>query len=270
MSELFILDNKADRRKWIGDNWADFIRFWADYYYRYSRVPDSIYWHIRSTIKLSNKSPADILSLMGAWKTGCISRQTRDGYVPAYKCNCTNSRQYYYTNRWSAGAPVAYGVWVEQLPARVKNDMKLLANQRKEDQARLVGQLANLSYRKRRGGNNVRFGLVYAITYLHFLDPIRFPVILDQHVKRAVGYLSDGRKKPNLPYSGSVMVSSVSDYDRLIVPMVDEIRKSCNAESIGERTCCPPGHTDCIERLIDKSLWAFGRYLKGPRWFGPQ
>lgn len=264
MSLLFTLTDTGARQ--YGVNLSTFINFWTPKYYEYSRVPDTIYWQVLNNIGVApttaTPTAAAPLDLIGAWKTGALSQHHSPASARAFSCNCgsgPSSTGYYFTKRWHPRTPSAFDVWTLQLPKRVKQDQATIASG--TDALTLADSIANIAYvcPGAHGGVQKRFGIVYALTYLHFLAPDRVPVLLDKFLKCAVAYLNDITPSTTGTYNRTYHVRNAQDYADFILPRV---------ECIIIALLHTPGWTHPIpvtRRKVDQALWAFGHYLADSR-----
>jgi len=86
-------------------------------------------------------------------------------------------------------------------------------------------------------------GIIWGPFIVHISHPLFFPII-DQHVVRAYCFISEGKKINNIP--NSKKISQVyREYTEFFKSLKSKTEKS--------------------SRIIDKALWAFGKYLKGFR-----
>lgn len=237
-------------------DWFEFVTFWSDAYYDYSTYPDTIYWHVKNTLN----SPASTanqcqaaLSLLGAWKTGSLKRSGRG--TQAFTCLCGNQNNTYnYTGRWATGTSSACTVWTTDLPGRFRHDVATVIEET-VPLSTLTEQVAAIRYHGSRS-SDTRFGIVYALTYLHFISDELVPILYDQFAEYGVAYLNDMSPRPALPYSRRLGVRSFQDYCDKIRPRVEHIY-----DTIAPRL--PAKNPAQIRRMIDRALWTFGHHLKG-------
>jgi len=239
---LFVLDERC------GVTVTKFIDYWKERYYQYTDVSDSIYWKVYYSIKNNNVKKE--IELMGAWKTGAISLRGKEGL--AFECPCPRGAKYRYTGRWKTGTPAGYDVWVS-LSDRINNDRTRLENP--EEIAELIEELRIKTYNGPRSPLT-KFSLTYLITYLHFLDPEKYP-IFDSFANRAVEYIFS-EQRPEIPFklSNSDKVKNFKEYKNGFMSKFNKLKEDYKPqeENIDE--------TKKI-RNIDKALWAFGHYIWG-------
>ncbi len=214
----------------------DFIEFWSLQYYNYTNVSDSIYYYCINSIN-NNVNINKAICLIGAWKTNSISLYSKTGNL-AYTCNC--GKKYYYTNMWKSGTSSAYDVWIN-LHKKNTNHKALL-----NKPLRLVQKIINKPYNGSKSPNT-KFGLVYTLTYLHFLQPDYFP-IYDRFVFLAINYINN-KQLPQIPYKNTQTINSYSEYENKYVSQFVMIKKMTGLES----------------RVIDKALWSFGHYISNSK-----
>lgn len=86
-------------------------------------------------------------------------------------------------------------------------------------------------------------GIIWGPFIVHISRPIFFPII-DQHVVRAYYFISEGKIINNIPNS-----KKISQVYREYTEFFNSLERK----------------TEKSSRIIDKALWAFGKYLKGFR-----
>ncbi|MCJ7816813.1 MAG: hypothetical protein MUP55_03055 [Candidatus Aenigmarchaeota archaeon] len=217
----------------------DFIDYWKDKYYWYTTVSDSIYYYARDSLK-ENRDIEKAIALVGAWKTNSISLNSKSGNL-AFICPC--GAKYYFTDMWKTGTSSAYDVWMS-LPDKLYEHKKRLT-----DPERLIIELSRLEYNGARS-SSTEFGLIYSITYLHFLDSDSFP-ILDKFVYNAIEFIFS-LSKPHIPFEPKHLTTfkdyeKLSYYRRKFMPKFNQLKKD----------------SDSTVREIDKVLWAFGHFISG-------
>lgn len=86
-------------------------------------------------------------------------------------------------------------------------------------------------------------GIIWGPFIVHISHPLFFPII-DQHVVRAYYFISEGKIINNIPSS-----KKISQVYRKYTEFFNSLKSK----------------TEKSSRIIDKALWAFGKYLKGFR-----
>ena len=228
---LFILNNNNHHTS-VNDV-TTFINYWKGKYYSYTNVSDTVYHYSRDSL-MNNTDIERAVSLIGAWKTNSISCHLQTNNL-AFNCPC--GRHYYYTGMWKSGTSSAYDIW-SSLPNNLTNHKALLLQNPKQ----LINDLQNLRYNGPTSPKT-RFGLIYSITYLHFLDSLKYP-IFDIFVFRAVNYVFS-TTRPQIPY---IISNDIKDFDRYIKDFVTNFNLLKN-------------NTNSTSRDLDKALWAFGHYV---------
>ncbi|MFX1239455.1 MAG: hypothetical protein ACFFAS_03840 [Promethearchaeota archaeon] len=237
----------------IGCDKNEFVKFWSARYNDYTTVCDCLYREIKRNVA-AKKNLVETINRMGAWKVpNCLSAskkvdgKRREGDFEIEGCNCT----YRFTGRWKEGPPVAHYVWTN-LHERFNDHENAVKSESIEDIYALVDELADKKYNRWSKGKGekrmmkVRFGLIYATTYLHFLDD-RFP-ILDLFVVRALDFLDDS-KESTRPYLKSNRIGTRKKYFGDFVQMFENFRKGLDAST----------------REVDRALWAFGHYISNAK-----
>lgn len=211
----------------------EFIDFWSNQYYSYTNISDSIYNYCINSLS-NNTAIKNAIFLIGAWKTNSINLYSKSENI-AFKCSC--GKTYYYTDMWKSGTSSAYDVWVNLNNDYIKHQSLLNSPEM------LISQLESKKYNGSRAPNT-KFGLTYAITYLHFLQPNKFP-IFDKFVFLAVNFINSNQIQ-NIPYK--IKNNNVCNYSDYINKYVNNfnIIKNCTSKS---------------QRCIDKALWSFGHYI---------
>jgi hypothetical protein len=226
--KLFIV-NEFDKRIEITDK-TKFIDHWAGKYYDYTNISDSIYHRINEDIK-KEKDLKKVFSLMGAWKTGALSLNGKGNM--AFTCEC--EEKYYFTGMWNDGMSSAFKIW-NNLDRDIESHKNLL---KEEKPIKIVEELRDKRYPGPRS-ESTRFGMIYTITYLHFLDNI-YP-IYDSFVLKALREIFNSKIVKNI-------INEPEQYFNEFLPVYNEFAQGYKGES----------------RNIDKALWTFGHHIKGTK-----
>ena len=163
------------------------------------------------------------MSILGAWKTGCLRRDPEDSAYTDGAGVC-----YSFTDRWSPKCPVGYDVWTE-LDAAQSRISAHVPSRYPPSEPQIVRDL-----RSRPG-----FGFIWAVFVLHTFRPEVFP-LYDQHVHRAYRYLST--RAPETPDAAPRDWTSYGEYRTFFREQVRVAQLSF--------------------WLCDRALWAYGRHLR--------
>lgn len=139
--------------------------------YRDDLYPLKIYNKlVLSKLKVTNK-----FSILGAWKTGNIRKESKKGYYEFFFEN----EKYYLTKRWFINAFSKREAWKEIDKKNVYEiyDKSMQNNESVDD---LFDELKTIN----------GIGNTYATFILHCIDPDNYP-IFDQHVWRACCFLEN-------------------------------------------------------------------------------
>lgn len=226
--KLFILENKdAVEAK----NLNRFIDYWNDWYYHYTWVSDEIYEFALENIQ-NKKNISETLSLIGAWKTNSLSKNKNySDYRFAYRTN-DGKITYYFNRMWKENTSSAYEIW-PTLKAPIESIDGL--------DEKTIEAITNKTYvgpkQKPR-----RFGLVYTITFMHFIRPTKYP-ILDKFVKISLRYLSSNNHE--IVFKKMLNINNYYDYKNKYIPKYNEIAADYSGEP----------------RKVDRALWSFGHWI---------
>ena len=202
-----------------------FIESWASRYYSYTSISDSIYHYIKVAIQ-KEKDLKNTIMLLGAWKTNALS--TNGTGDMAFDCECGG--KYYFTQMWKEGTSSAFEIW-NNLDQCFKHHKNLL----KEGKTiKIVKELSDKRY-SGAVSKSTRFGMIYAIIYLHFLDN-SYP-ILDKFVLKALKEIFKNKDIKD--------IKTPEQYFEEFIPLYKEFVQGYKGAS----------------RNIDKALWAFGHYI---------
>ena len=208
-----------------------FIEHWQNKYYDYTSISDSIYHRINEAIQ-KEKDLKNAFMLMGAWKTGVLSRNSKYDRM-AFECEC--GEKYYFTSMWKKGTSSAFEIWIN-LYLDFESHKRLL----KEGKAtKLVKELRKKTYSGSKS-KYTRFGMIYAITYLHFLNNA-YP-IYDNFVLKALREIFTNKIVKNIN-------DEPEQYFNEFLSFFNKFTQDYKGES----------------RNIDKTLWTFGHHINGSR-----
>ena len=202
------------------DQKSKWIKSWSEAYDDL-KYPQKIY----DELVKEGKSNPDKLSLMGAWKTGCI-RINNDEAQPVY--TDSNSNKYSFNGRWKPGTRVYFDTW-NDISKDLKNIEARVPDQLPENKPDILQDLES-----REG-----FGNVWGLFVLHCIRPNIFP-LYDQHVYRAFRYIeSNGKDIPNqAPKSWDKYIN----YSKFFTNLAKESRIDTST--------------------LDRALWSYGKHLK--------
>ena len=234
---LFIIDNSGNK---ISKDLNEFIDFWVNRYYDYTSISDSVYFEIRNCFR-EERDLKKAYQLLGAWKTGALNQDKRDRL--AFKCNSPNCKGvYYFTAYWNPGTQSAYEIWIS-LHENFSEHTNLIKEDKIEE---FLEKISNLQYKGAKSPKT-KFGYIYAITYLHFINN-QYP-ILDKFVFISLKYIYSSNA-PILPYEPKTGINTPKDYLNTFVNLFQRFINGLSHEKLRE---------------CDKALWAFGHYISHKR-----
>ncbi|TLD40361.1 MAG: hypothetical protein JETT_3365 [Candidatus Jettenia ecosi] len=88
----------------------NFIEQWAGDYYKHTNISDTVYYYCQENIR-RNQQNAHFISIIGAWKEGCLGLRDYGTGIDFVCPNCNN--KYYFTNRWKENCPIAFNGWMD-------------------------------------------------------------------------------------------------------------------------------------------------------------
>lgn len=176
-----------------------------------------------------NKDCPGKLVLLGAWKTGCIRINNKPNQDTVYTDE--NGNKYEYTNRWSPHTPVGYNIWIN-ISKDEKNLFKIIPNTLNDKKPEIL-----ISLEKEKG-----FGFVWSVFVFHCIHPKVYP-LYDQHVYRAYEAIECDKKR--LSKVAPVSWNKYLEYARFFKNLVKV--------------------SGVDERVMDRALWTYGKYLKIPK-----
>ena len=235
MNFFTIVDNKE-----ISTTDIDyFINHWAERYYNYTSISDSVY----NEIKMCFREERDLnraVQLLGAWKTNSFSLKEKESI--AFKCNTPGCEgRYYFSGLWKPGTSSAYKIW-----RALARDFQL--HKDILDRGHIIQLINELMAKEYIGSKspNTKFGYIYSITYLHFLND-KYP-ILDVFVYRALKFIYS-EIRPNIPFTIKNEIKTPQQYIYIFIPLFNQFANEYSGPN----------------RNVDKALWAFGHYVYGSK-----
>lgn len=221
---------------------TNFIEIWSKRYYQYTSVTDNYYYDIVQEIE-KRKDAGLILPKIGAWKTNSLStnKSKYGGNQEFYRCKCDKPSVFYLTGMWKEGTSSGFAVWLK-LSERLYKDIHRIVTDSEDE--KIINEISEMKFMGPKK-KDIRFGKIYAFTYLHFLAPDKY-FILDKFVKIALEFLTTPAEKPSLPFSKEMNVNDFKGYNKY-----NELIKAIQIESKSKSN-----------RDVDKALWSFGHWLK--------
>jgi hypothetical protein len=165
-------------------------------------------------------------SVLGAWKTGCIKVEKREGYVPFDLAGF----RFYYTHRWKVGTPAQKTGWERLNNSSFKHELLQISNQKTFEKPSIFDNVSEID----------GIGFIYTLFVLHCENPRLFP-LYDQHVWRAYLYFINEDYK-----SAKAASQSWGSFEKYSTWFKNQLK------SLG----------DIHPTELDRALWTFGKELK--------
>jgi hypothetical protein len=221
------------------DDLLGFFNFWKDVYPMFTDPEDDyIYYYILDSLK-SNTEIEKAISIMGAWKTASIKTTRKENSEPDLEC--PGGAKYFFNDKWKSGTTSAYDIWTK-LPEDFNEHKKRILF----EPEKLVHELITRDYNRGiKKPVKTKFG-IYAFTYIHFLEPEKYP-IYDRFARQALDYIFSDL--PIRPVKIPTAPTSFREYEKNFHKKYNNLQNYLKNED------------KLSERDVDKALFSFGHFL---------